>query len=505
MRDKKIKYLWGVLYTACLMLFCAGSSPVTNGMGTDGSVFFTIGRGMASGKIPYLDFFDHKGWYLYFFNFLGACISDKTTWGVFAVECIFMSVNAILFYKITDLVLKKAVPESLKYISAAFLLLLTLNFFTYQGGNTVESYGLTFQLISILFVVKYYKGKETEHPPLYMMIHGVCAGVMLGLRVNMTAMWGAVGIVLLTVLLANKKYKNALLNIGAGFLGVCAGLLPMILYCLKTGSLWEMMQQSVFFNLIYTSQASAAEKILKMFTHYRSLAVILGCMTALAVVIRVGKYRRGFRSLYTAALIFSVISVSLSGRNYGHYYEYLIPFLIPAVLEAVKTGADCGKKYVCRGRADCPMVLLGGIFLLTVCTNFLTPARVLGGTNVQKTAEAADSMEEIYKREYADRKTMLTVNNKSVFYNKLNIMPENKFFYIPSVDFRVFPDAVNAQAESLLSGENDILIISYRDYGKKQIFPYGVKNKEILRYLEKNYEMVYEQDQIQMYVKRRNE
>ena len=81
------RYLLGALYTICIMLFSAGSSPVVNSMGTDSSVFFTIGRSMLSGKVPYRDLFDHKGWYVYFFNYLGACLSSKTTIGLFIIEC----------------------------------------------------------------------------------------------------------------------------------------------------------------------------------------------------------------------------------------------------------------------------------------------------------------------------------------------------------------------------------------------------------------------------------
>ena len=42
------RYLLGALYTICIMLFSAGSSPVVNSMGTDSSVFFTIGRQVKS-------------------------------------------------------------------------------------------------------------------------------------------------------------------------------------------------------------------------------------------------------------------------------------------------------------------------------------------------------------------------------------------------------------------------------------------------------------------------
>ena len=103
-RKRYLLLLAGLLYTIGIMLFCAGSSPLIDNMKTDSSVFFTIGRSMVSGKIPYLDLFDHKGWYIYFFNYLAACLDSETTFGLFIIECLFMTVNTILFYKIADLI-----------------------------------------------------------------------------------------------------------------------------------------------------------------------------------------------------------------------------------------------------------------------------------------------------------------------------------------------------------------------------------------------------------------
>lgn len=240
------RYLLGALYTICIMLFSAGSSPVVNSMGTDSSVFFTIGRSMLSGKVPYRDLFDHKGWYVYFFNYLGACLSSKTTIGLFIIECAFMIINVILLFKITDLISGNRVSEICKSLSVGLMLLLILNFFTYQGGNFVETYGLTFQFLSVFLIIKYYKRKVIDHPPLFMFFHGICAGIALSLRLNMAAMWGGIAIVLLLRLIFYKKYKSILLNAVSGSLGVCTGILPVIIYCLNTHSLKPMIQQSLF-------------------------------------------------------------------------------------------------------------------------------------------------------------------------------------------------------------------------------------------------------------------
>lgn len=490
------RYLIGILYTICVMLFSAGSSPVINNMGTDSSVFFAIGRSMLSGKVPYRDLFDHKGWYIYFFNYLGACLSSKTTVGLFIIECTFMIINVILLFKITDLISGDRISEICKALSVGVMLLLTLNFITYQGGNFVETYGLTFQFLSVFLIVKYYKKKIIDHPPLFMFFHGICAGITLGLRINMAAMWGGIAIILLIRLLFHKKYKSILLNAVSGSLGVCTGILPIIIYCLNTHSLEPMIQQSLFFNLQYSSSGSPAEDFLQLFTNIKTLWVLLGCIISLMIVIRSKQLTQSFRAMYAAALLLSVFSVSMSGRNYGHYYEYLIPFLLPAVLYLTEKVALFSEKLI-RYRK----LLTVCLFTLTVCISFQIPAKLFSLTNIPKFSQTADNMAKIYHKRYSDRKTVLTVNNKSMFYNKFNVIPEDKFFYIPAISYQTFPDAVNAQAKSILSGKNDIIILSYQNAEKKQIFPFGVKNREILHYLSENYQMVYEQNQIQMYIK----
>ena len=87
-----------------IMLFLTGSSPFLKYMDVDSSVFYTMGRAMADGKVPYRDLFDHKGWYVYFFNCLGALISPNNTIGLFVIECLFMLVNVYLIYLIVMLI-----------------------------------------------------------------------------------------------------------------------------------------------------------------------------------------------------------------------------------------------------------------------------------------------------------------------------------------------------------------------------------------------------------------
>lgn len=78
------------LLCACLALLVAtSSSPLyATNFWTDTNIYFTIGRGMTRGLMPYRDLFDHKGPLLFILYALGAAISNTSFIGVFALEAL---------------------------------------------------------------------------------------------------------------------------------------------------------------------------------------------------------------------------------------------------------------------------------------------------------------------------------------------------------------------------------------------------------------------------------
>lgn len=81
---------------------------------------------MAVGKVPYRDLFDHKGWYVYFFNCLGALISPNSTVSLFGIECLFMLANIYLIYKIAISVKKDLLNA---YLTVSFMLFFITAFY----------------------------------------------------------------------------------------------------------------------------------------------------------------------------------------------------------------------------------------------------------------------------------------------------------------------------------------------------------------------------------------
>lgn len=471
------------------MLFLTGSSPFLKYMDVDSSVFYTMGRAMADGKVPYRDLFDHKGWYVYFFNCLGALISPNNTIGLFVIECLFMLVNVYLIYLIVMLINDDLLRINM---TISFTLFFFFNFITYQHGNLVETYGVTFQLISVYFVVKYYFSHETEHPPVYMLIHGACVAVMLGLRANLAAMWGPIAVLILWKLFANRKFKNAGANILLGMLGLILGFIPMLLYGACTHSLKDMFQQSILFNLAYAD--GGKHRFLSLFTSLKTAWVVYLAMISLGLVI-FSRCILNFKVLYTACLLISLYSVALSGRNYGHYYEYLVPFLLPIIFAVSRIFSK-----VFSRKLQCAVI--PSILLVTLMVSYPSKLHSYSYAQMQRYAQSVNEFSTLYKQKYSNRKTVLAVNNNAAIYNSFGVIPQEKYFYIPSISYSKFPEPTDSQVESILSGRNDIVVIKYRDYKKKKIFQMSKYDTQVKTYLKQNYTLVDENKYMEMYIKK---
>ena len=234
-----------------------------------------------------------------------------------------------------------------------------------------------------------------------------------------------------------------------------------------------------------------------MLLYRRTIWLIVLLAVSAFMVLKSTKVSVKFKILYIAGLLFSLYSVALSGRNYGHYYEYLLPFILPVVLVVSEKISRIlsEKKIYFRYLA-----VIFWVFLTILC-NISIPARLFLRTDSQKYAEATDELARLYKEKYSDLKNVLAVNNNATIYNKFDVLPQEKYFYIPAVSYKKFPEPIDSQAASILSGKNDVVILVYDNYKKKRIFQTSRYDKQIIEYLEEEYTMVCEKNHIQMYVK----
>ena len=452
------------LYIFILALVCICSSPLIDCMFTDSAIFIAMGRGMAAGKIIYKELFDHKGLYIFFLNYFAALIDNKSQIGLFIIEYIFMFISA----KFVHSSLRLYADEKVSLLGMQILMLFAFMRGPLGGGNFTEEYALMFQLSSIYFLLKYLKDKQAR--PSYMFVHGVNAGVVLFLRANLVMMWGAIAILIGYELLRAKDYRNFIKNLLAGFLGLLAASLPVIIYLVKTGTVNEGIFAMFTFNMSYINDGqSYLLKVVKtIFNVYFSIIMLMAAILCSLILC----FRRKHAIYYLLLLAFSLLSVSLSGRKYGHYYLYLVPFVMPFAyglsMKLVKY------KYA---------ALI--IFVISIALGF-RPSDKYRPLLGLKTVDTAPFVE--YNRKYySEHEKVLVTGNFAEFYNRLGVIPHEKYFFVPASDYEIFPEPRNSQAQSIISGVNDVIVITTPE----NYFQETGMAEEINDVLSKNYELLY--------------
>lgn len=223
-----------------MLFFALWESPYfVHWYGCDASFFSMCGRGILSGWVPYIDFFDLKGPYFFFLQALSQLIF-KGQLGIFITEILFFWASLILSYEILRLFLP------FRRMIAVLIIFAFFHIGTLWGGNTLEEYALPLNLLVLFLTLKCLPRKESGQgfipvsrgvslnfdlmPSYVPFITGICFGIMAFSKITVAA--PLAGIVLAVVLtnLFRKNIKAAIKYLGICLLGLIAAILPIIIY-----------------------------------------------------------------------------------------------------------------------------------------------------------------------------------------------------------------------------------------------------------------------------------
>ena len=114
--------LYCFLTALIIMLLCTRSSPLyAFNNWDDSNSYFTVGKSIFKGLVPYRDLFDQKGMMLYTMYGIASLISYKTFFGVFIIETIAAMLVCIAMFKIYSLYMRQEISLVLMSITAAFI------------------------------------------------------------------------------------------------------------------------------------------------------------------------------------------------------------------------------------------------------------------------------------------------------------------------------------------------------------------------------------------------
>lgn len=301
--------------------------------GHDAGIFSYVGWALTKGKVLYTEVWDNKGPLLYVINMIGVSIHHY--YGIYLVELVFFFISLCYAYFTALLLTKK---KYLSFVVTIFVFMVLA--YVLEGGNLSEEYSNLFNFIGLYYVTKFflqeYKLKRYE-----MMIVGACCGAVLLLRLNLLAFFLSMFIVVVYVLIKEKKSRELIEIVSFCLLGFLLFISPFVIYLVQNGAMHKMLDTvyfSVLDNFIVIRKIDAIKSVLSMIDTIRPTGmVIVSIVFILSFVHQL--LNKGERDKYFPLYVISIIALfinlyvnSLSGVAQMHYFMSFIPiFLIPCV------------------------------------------------------------------------------------------------------------------------------------------------------------------------------
>ena len=222
----------------------------------DVNVYFTIGKSILAGKVPYVDLFDHKGPLIFFLYGLGYAISGHSFFGMFLLELVAWLFMMYALYKQASLYLN----QFSAFIATSIMPILLIGLM--KTGGSAEEFILTIQCVGFyLFAVYYNTKRPGKHPLKYMFVHGFLCSIVIFTKINLIVIWMfPLAGILLCILIA-KEYKNFFLNILTFILGILVIALPVCLYFYLNDALKNAYDTYIVLNSKYADIMTISETV----------------------------------------------------------------------------------------------------------------------------------------------------------------------------------------------------------------------------------------------------
>ncbi len=432
LQSKVLRYsIYTFVSVAFLLVFSTSTSPLCDAYGFDSAFFTLVGRGMKDGLLPYRDFFDMKGPYLFFFEYLGQLLHTGRT-GSFILQSVNLSACLWVVDSIYTSELKLFILDSfkgfIKLFFIGFVPVLGIAAFTFERGNLTEELSLLFLLLSLKFMLTYFRKADTNknlpHPPGYGFCYGAFFGVLSLIRITNAALIGAVVLTVAIELICSKQFKNLILN-GLMFIaGICAAFAPMVVYFYAKGLLTEMLYQVFAFGFTYSSEFTFAQKLLQTLSAH--WAVVLAMLFPVFSAFLLSPKNRKHCVFAVSSFVLLLVGVSM-GNGYLHYFTLGLPNIVFGLFLVLKAEnlplVSKAKKWVLG--TVCVALTLLQLPNLTIAGGACV-SRILDLKNDQTCEQVLEIKSHIPKEDY-HRIYAYTKTSCSAWYAIAETYPPNRY------------------------------------------------------------------------------
>lgn len=458
--------LLSVLCAALALLIATTSSPLyATNFWTDTNLYFTIGRGMTQGLMPYRDLFDHKGPVLFMLYALGALVSDTSFLGVFLLEIASLAAALYFAWKTVSLYGE----DDLTLLAIPLTAIVTACCVAFNQGGSAEEFclpALSLGLYAALRRMREGDGCACVHG--LMLVFGAAMGWVFAIKYTDCGLFFGLAFALLLYEWRVSGFKRAF---ACGLLmaaGLALAVLPAALYLAFGGALDDCIAVYFIENIFGygDSQMSFAGHIYNALAYLRTQSManpfvavlaMAGCAFAAlhALVLR----RKGFLFEMMAApmgaglLLLFCYWGEMAHPYYALVFAALSPLgLIPLAWIARKTP---GKAALAACAAAC-------VLIVPVCLRSCAAVPLM---DAEREEMAQVQFAQIMHEESADEApTLLDLTSLDQgFYLAANIVPNCRYFANNNLNTKEKRDALDRY---LAEGRTKYVVSRWEDPGE---------------------------------------
>jgi hypothetical protein len=293
-------FFWSALCAVIIMTICSRSSFLyVFNLWDDANSYFTMGKCMFRGFVPYRDLFDQKGILLYFIYGLSSLMSATTFRGVFVMEIIAATFALMAVTKICQLFLE---PTTFPYILTPLVGAVIYSSWNFYWGGSAEEFLFPFIMWGLYLSVKYFRKRYPE-PMDYgtVLTGGVLAGCVLNIKFNSLGFFFAwMMMIFLADLIGERQILKAFLSCLVFLGGMVAATLPFVIYFGVHRAIDDWAYVYIYKNVFEYSQKLTFEaRVAKIYdilkNHFLNnkllyILMILGCLYFIASTISTYAY-----------------------------------------------------------------------------------------------------------------------------------------------------------------------------------------------------------------------
>ncbi len=446
----------------------------------DANAFFTVGKSLMNGVIPYKDIFEQKGILLYLIYGLGYLISNKSFYGVFIIEVAFFTIFLYFVSKIVRLFLN----SKFVYIILPILSFLITTSVAFTHGGSAEEFCLPMFAFSLYYYLKHFKEKELTGKIL--ILNGMMAGCVFLIKYTLLGFWIAFMMFIFFDLIIKKKYKEAFLDCIYFLIGMFIPIFLALIYFLLTNSLKEFIDCYFLINMTAYNETDLGlvVKILEIYDGVIRSLLNNGLLVFFSILL-IPLFISNLKiSKYTKFSLVGMCLITALGLFWGmHFYRYyMLPMFIFIVISLIGCviyferflNKFCFSKF--------KWIIFSILYILLVILTYL---------NANYKDMILMSKDNMFQFKYAsyinnyDKPTMLNMGYlDGGLYTTTGIIPNTRFFEVQNIPYDKYPDNLDDMRENVINKKVDFILY----YTRKDI-DYV---KEHDGYIFDNYELVYD-------------